>query len=180
MNSTIKCPFCSEEIDSSLGICPFCSEEIIWQQKTYNTTLSPKKWKRIKNFLKQYISFLRENFKINLLIRSVFIFIKGSLLLVILVWVIIYQNNRISELEKDLWEGFAFESTTSIVDRLANEVDDLKSKTDDLESNNNDTSSLSSDIDSRVDDLESDIDKINNNLSDMESDIRRIKSSFQF
>lgn len=28
MTQIIKCPFCSEEIDSSVEICPFCAEKL--------------------------------------------------------------------------------------------------------------------------------------------------------
>lgn len=106
--------------------------------------------------------------KIKIVIKKIFLFIKPQIFIILLAWVILYQNDRINELEKDLWGGFAFESTTDIVDRLADEVEELKSQTENLESNTEDTSSVSSDLESRIDDVES-------SISNIESDIRRIK-----
>ncbi len=76
-----------------------------------------------------------------------------------------------NELEKDLWKGFAFESTTDIVDRLADDVKNLKYRADDAESATEDISSTTSDLEWRISDLESQAD-------DLVSDIRRLKYNY--
>lgn len=113
--------------------------------------------------------------KIKTGIKKMFLFMKPHIFIILLAWIILYQNDRINELEKDLWGGFAFESTTDIVDRLADEVEELKSKTENLESNTEDTSSVSSDLESRIDDVESTVSDIESSISNIESSIRRLK-----
>ncbi len=106
--------------------------------------------------------------KIKTGIKKVFLFMKPHIFIIILAWIILYQNDRINELEKDLWGGFAFESTTDIVDRLADEIEELKSKTDDIQSNSEDAYSMSEDLESRISDIET-------NISNIESSVHRLK-----
>ena len=131
-------------------------------------------------------------------------FAKANILIILLIWVLIYQDNRIRELETDLWDGFAFRTVTNIVEELADARADLEDRIDELESNSEDGSYASSDLetriddlesivednhgsllsdiddlDSRVDDLESNISNINFNISTIESDVSDIESDIQ-
>ena len=117
--------------------------------------------------------------KIKTGVKKTFLILKTHILFLLLAGIIIYQNDRINELEKDLWTGFAFESTTEIVDRLADDMEDIKSKTDDIQNNTDDASSLSNDVDSRVSDLESRMDGVESNVSDMESNISNMESDIR-